>query len=370
MNDNRYDVIIAGAGIGGTCAAIALAKQGIKVLLIEAGEFPRHKVCGEFLSPESKAVFARLQMLEALRSAGARDVQRTRVIANQTQMETALPQAALALSRFRLDEILQQAARSAGTKVLCKTRVRRVEHQHSCFDVETSSGHFHAQAVLAATGRQTSWLPQRPMQTAPVRYVGLKAHFQGANLADGIVELHAWRGGYCGLVQIENGLTNVCLLARYDNLAGRSPEVFWQQLLQEMPSLRKRLHGAQPQMSWLSTGNVTFGNHAATRQEVLCCGDTAGFIHPLTGDGMAMAARSGELAAATLIAHHRGDIDWQSALKIHSAAWQREFASRLQWAAHFQRSLLDPQLAVPALNLLARVPVLSQWAFAKTRGKI
>jgi flavin-dependent dehydrogenase len=364
-----FDVAIAGAGISGTCAAIALAQQGHKVLLIESGEFPRHKVCGEFLSPESKAVFQRLGVLQMLVDAGAVEVQNARVLASGTQMQTHLPQAALALSRFRLDEILIEAARDAGAKVLCETRVRGVQRNAEHFALETSSGQFRARGALAATGRHSSWLPSNatPNQT---RYVGLKTHFRGVKLEAGTVELHAWRGGYCGLVQIEERLTNVCLLARYDTLQNNSPEEFWQNLLKLMPSLRSRMQRAEIVLPWIATGNVVFGRQTPVQSEVMCCGDAAGFIHPLTGDGMAMAARSGELAAATLNAFARHEIDWPTAQSIYAQAWQREFASRLKWATYFQSGLIESAWTMPLLSLMGRVPKLGNFAVRKTRGTL
>ncbi|CAA9373825.1 MAG: hypothetical protein AVDCRST_MAG93-8642, partial [uncultured Chloroflexia bacterium] len=50
-----WDMVIVGAGLAGSSLATALARGGWKVVLLEQGDFPRHKVCGEFLSPESQA---------------------------------------------------------------------------------------------------------------------------------------------------------------------------------------------------------------------------------------------------------------------------------------------------------------------------
>src|SRR5690606_12493220 len=104
---------------------------------------------------------------------------------------------------------------------------------------------------------------------------------------------HAWRGGDCGLARVEDGVLNVCLLARYESLDARSPQEFWSWLLNELPQLRARLAGAERIAPWLATGNISFGGSTPVAGEAWNCGDAAGFIHPLAGDGMAMAARSG-----------------------------------------------------------------------------
>lgn len=388
-----YDAIVVGAGISGACAAIALAQRGCKTLLLEAGAFPRHKVCGEFLSPESKAVFHRLKVLPAIIEAGANQVSRIRIIARGGRaVETPLNSTALSISRFALDALLAEAAQSMGVKVLCGARARRLEQHHEVFSLDSTQGEFQARTVLVATGRNPSWL-QRSVGNAArsksssiatqdsvpnARYLGFKAHFRYTELPLGVVELHAWRGGYCGLVRVEGGLTNVCLLARYEAVAGRAPSEFWPWLLRHLPGLRARMHRARQEFDWLATGNVSFGISAPLRfpggdsdQEnggVLCCGDAASFIHPLTGDGMAMAARSGELAAGVIGAQLRGGLTQSDAHALYAAAWQREFAARLKWASVFQRLLIDPQLATAALSVAARVPSLSRFAVTATRG--
>ena len=138
--------------------------------------------------------------------------------------------------------------------------------------------------------------------------------------------------------------------------------------MENLPALRARLENAEMQMEWLATGNVQFEYALPTRGQLWCCGDAAGFIHPFTGDGMAMAARSGELAAAILSSHLRGDIFAVQARGIYEAAWKREFSSRLKWASGLQKCLIDPQLLSPVLSLLSRAPALGQFVVRATRG--
>jgi flavin-dependent dehydrogenase len=368
---NDIDVVVVGAGVGGAVCALALAQRGARVTLLEAARMPRHKVCGEFLSPEIKAIFARLQILHAIEKAGAARVQTARIVSGHRVLETSLSGDALALSRWRMDAVLWQAAQDAGVQCCHDTRARGIEgNARDGFVVSAGGAQWRARFVVAAAGRNAR-LPGSA-SVAPddgcKRYIGFKAHFRDVALQNGSVELHPFNGGYCGLVHIEDGLTNVCLLADYEVVAGRRPAQFWEWLLQNVPSLRACAGDAQPAMPWLATANITFGAAQPLHGDVLRCGDAAGFIHPLTGDGMAMAARSGELAAAVVGAGLRGGLAPGDVPLLYAAAWQREFAQRLKWGARLQPLLTSPHFSTLAISLLNRLPRVAQRVVALTRG--
>jgi 2-polyprenyl-6-methoxyphenol hydroxylase-like FAD-dependent oxidoreductase len=237
--------------------------------------------------------------------------------------------------------------------------------------------------LLATVGRHAPWWQKdSPAGAAESeRFVGLKAHFAGANLEDGVTEMHAWDGGYCGLLRVEGGATNACLLARYESLAGRSPQEFWDALLRERPALRERMGRADLMFPWLATANVCFspttplrrlrnvpGGAQVLGEQVMCAGDAAGFIHPLTGDGMAMALRGGELAAATLVGALQNNWGEGEAQELWARVWEREFASRLRWSRALQATVITPQVSRVAWPAFAALPQMARLAIRKTRG--
>lgn len=384
-----FDVAVVGAGLGGACAAISLARRGVRVALVEAGDFPRHKVCGEFLSPEIRQVFARLGLENRIEAAHPERVRTARLISKAGRADLPLPDEALALSRWSLDQILWNAAREAGSEGFAQTRVRRIEKTVAGFQLQTARGGLHARAVIAAPGRAAAWLfhqeadgrkqeagrvdlrlPASCFLPSASRFFGLKAHFKGVQLERGVTELHAFKGGYCGLVRVEDGLTNVCLLARYDRLQKRAPQEFWADVLRQCPQLAQQMEGAIPLMAWMATGNVAFNSRRPANDGILRVGDAAGFIHPLTGDGMAMAARGGELAASCLLPvfQARPSLSVHDAVRLYEAAWQREFANRLKWAKRLQPLFLQPTLSFGGVTLVRRVPRLGRLAVRHTRG--
>lgn len=358
-----FDCAIVGAGIAGSCAAIALAKRGFRVVLLESGEFPRHKVCGEFLSPESRQVFRRLGVETEFLAASPPEISRAAVVSKNQTLEMELPPGALGISRWKMDEILWQAAQKAGAVAQAKTSVKTLEKTRNGFQIEN----WRSRTVLLATGRDARF--GRPKNSRARRYIGLKAHFQDLEMPRNTVELHPFSGGYCGLNAIENGAFNACLLARYEALQSRSPAEFWASVLAQNSALQSRFERAKPLFSWIATANVWFGAFAPAAQNgALRVGDAAGYIHPLAGDGMAMAARAGELAAAVLGAQLQGAIHHVEAAQLYEASWRREFDSRLNWAAWVHPLLLSPPVAQLAVALGKFAPSLWRKIVKNTRG--
>ena len=388
-----FDAIVIGLGLSGSASAISLAQRGARVLALESGSFPRRKVCGEFLSFESRATLARLQVLEAVLEGGARDVCEMRIFAPHRSLRGRTPRAlkaplrapGLAFSRWELDRILFERALEVGVQVETQARVSHIESCAQGWKVRVGEREFCCKYLLATAGRDAPWWEKEfEPSRAQDRFVGLKAHFANADLEDGVTELHAWRGGYCGLMRIEDGSVNACLLARYDSLGGRSPRDFWDELLAQVPLMRERMGRATLLQPWLATANVRFRPPTPLRRlaasastsastcgaQVMCAGDAAGFIHPLTGDGMAMALRGGELAAAAIAGALQNGWDEFDLRPLWRAAWEREFSARLKWSRALQAALIEPRLSRLARPLFSLAPGLAQLVVHKTRGKV
>ena len=366
-----FDVAVVGAGLAGSCTAILLAQSGARVVLLESKTPGQHKVCGEFLSPESRVQLERLGVWPALQNAGAQKVTRARISTSTRRGRSiALPGEGIAISRAALDPILWRRAQGVGVVALDQTRVQSIERDEP-FQIRTSAGDFSANFVVSATGRGSKLGRDgdKGQQGAP-RFVGLKTHLRGARLGRGEVAMFPFEDGYCGLVEVEGGSVNACLLAPYARLKNSSPGALWEEVCRENRALGEAMREAEPLFDWIATGNLSFEHFAPVQNGVLRVGDAAGYIYPLSGDGMAMALRSGELAARTLEEALKWRLSPDVAARFYAQMWTREFAKRLRWARALQPLFSDARLSNAALRLSDALPGLSRLAANRTRGRV
>src|SRR5580658_8947960 len=250
---DRYDVIIVGAGPAGSALATLLAHDGRRVALVDAAAFPRQKVCGEYLGagawpalrllgvapavheiavpvrsvslvlPTGAKLSAPVESRQATHSTGrASGTQSTSEASGNHSTGGANGTAPVALSRYRLDHLLLEAAARAGAEVMLETRVGEVllEHDRACGVAARSSSastapvRLKASAVVAADGRNSRIVAQtgQRYRRGPA-VVGFKRYVpadDAGGLAAGMLEMHSLPGGYVGVCRVEDGQTNLC----------------------------------------------------------------------------------------------------------------------------------------------------------------
>ena len=369
-----HDVIIIGGGLAGCSAAIQLAGRGADVLLLEKGHFPRHKLCGEFLSPEAQAMFARLGVLEAVAHAGAHAITNAFITApDGAAFRESLPGTALGLSRYRLDELLFDRAVEAGADGRTGARVRAVAGDlDQGFSVQTDDASFAGRVVLGAYGKRglLDRTLDRPFLKASTPYVAFKAHYAGADLADRI-EIHAFPQGYCGLSHVEDSRVNACWISHQSALkaAGGDPERMIDQALRQNDVLARRFSTMERVSErFEAVSQVSLARKTPIEHDVCMIGDTAGMIAPLCGDGMAMALRSAELVVPP-VADFLADRASAAQLRARYAAdWSDAFGLRLRLGRGIHWAALRPGMAAAAVRACRWVPGLGRWLIRRTRG--
>ncbi|ELS34205.1 MULTISPECIES: NAD(P)/FAD-dependent oxidoreductase [Pseudanabaena] len=370
----NYDAIAIGAGLSGCSAAIQLAKLGYRVLLLEQGNYPMHKLCGEFLSIEVTAAFENLGIWERVLKVGAHPIHRAYLTTSGgASFRSSLPSTALGLSRYQLDLILFQRAQDLNVTCLDNTKVTNVTgNLEAGFQVHTNKGNFSGRLVLGAFGKRSSLdrILDRPFSQKRSPWIAYKGHFTGVDIKDAI-ELHSFPNGYCGLSQIETGEINVCWIAHERVMK----EPTHQDLgiptsLAQNPVLADRfrqMERVSPSLQGLS--QISFAIKENFYRDICMIGDTAGMITPLCGDGMAMALRSAEIAVplvARFLEHQLTAIAFKHS---YEKAWEKEFQTRLQLGRIMHHCFVRPSLAHTGVNLCQMLPNLGNWLIGATRGK-
>jgi len=388
-------VAIAGAGPAGTSAAIQLAMNGARVLLVEEKKFPRAKLCGEFISPECLAHFKRLGVCEEMLAAGGASLSET-VFYSRRGHRVAVPSEwfkpgtnALGLSRSEMDHKLLQRAKSAGVVVLEESHASgliRERGQVLGIRVKTAlmkggsvSDDYRALVTIDATGRTRS-LARHLDQETPTqkkrqkpRLVAFKAHLENARVTEGACEIYFYKGGYGGLSGIEAGLSNLCFIVSADDVRhyASDPEMVLREVVMKNARADYTLTAARAHTPWLSVSLDGFGKRAlAPARGLLTVGDAASFIDPFTGSGMLMALESGQVAAETVARHlpmlRAGDL-FESLTNQYRAEYATRFNSRLQISGLLRRAAFVPGLAEAAILLCGTSSLLRRKLARATR---
>jgi 2-polyprenyl-6-methoxyphenol hydroxylase-like FAD-dependent oxidoreductase len=339
-------ITIVGGGLAGLTLGIGLRQRGMPVTIHEAGNYPRHRVCGEFISGRGQATLARLGLRELLDHAGAVSAQTTAFFsATRSTPPRPLPSPTICLSRFTLDAALAKKFRELGGELLEGKRF---------------AGDF-GEGIIRATGRRVQ------VEQGGSRWFGLKIHARSVPLAADL-EMHVSSRGYVGLCKINGGEVNICGLFR--KRADENGEATGRDLLRGQPGspLRQRLAGAAfDEDSFCAVAGLSLRPQQAGSRAEICVGDAVTMIPPVTGNGMSMAFESAELAVTPLAAWSRSEISWSEARQKNARDCDTAFARRLAWAKWLQRLILTPALQNPLIALAARSDRFWRMAFERTR---
>ncbi|MBP1993921.1 NAD(P)/FAD-dependent oxidoreductase [Paenibacillus eucommiae] len=382
-----YDAIILGGGLAGASMAGVLSAGGWSTALIDGHTFPRHKVCGEFLSPESQGILASLglkTLMDALHPSAIDRAQLT--LASGLSLHIPLPGTALGVSRYLLDHALHQAVRDQGGEVQTGVVVSSICRSEQGYHVETQLNQerrtMEARIVIGAWGRNprsgltTPHEPNlspnsdpdpnhshgaksgsAPKTASRHSYIGVKSHFTGIQQGRA-VELYFFPGGYMGVSPIEGGRVNAAALLTREafNKAGKSVHGVMEAASRLNPALHRRLeYGQMVPGSQAATFPVITGRKPAAWDLVPHIGDAAVVIPPLCGDGMAMALKSVELCAHLADRYLKGEISLENWRDEYTQALMKEFAAPLRWGSLLQYALGKPLLA----SMLLRAGLLS-----------
>jgi flavin-dependent dehydrogenase len=348
MINENVDVAVVGAGPGGSTLAALLARRGYSVALIDRDDFPRDKLCGEFLSYDALPIAEALGIDLDL----APNIERCRIVSRRRTYEFDFPHPARGVSRMMLDAALHRCAVASGAMALVATASAVTRES-----VTVDGGVIKARIVAGAWGRWGRFdkqLGRAFVRDHSHRNFGFKRHYRGTGKA-GLIELYSFSNGYLGVNDVEDGVTNICGLVharRLQNHTGRW-DAFIETIRAEEKVLDEMYARYEPaQEGFLSSEPVIFRARSAVEDGIFMIGDASGVIDPLTGNGMAMAMQSALLAAQSIsdaLAGHRRNSE--DAYRARHAAM---FGPRIAWSRRVAFLLSRPALLDAALRFPPR----------------
>jgi flavin-dependent dehydrogenase len=368
-----YNVIIVGGGLGGLTSAVHLSKMGLSVLLIEKQEYPKHKVCGEYISNE---VLPYLKVLGFNPfDFGAKSIIDFTLSTPKSQSINAkLPSGGFSISRYCIDWELSKKAIQSGAEILHENAID-IHFNADHFLVTTSQGEqYKAELVIGSFGKRSNLdvKMNRDFTQKDAPFLGVKAHYKGFFLED-TVGLHNFEGGYCGVSKVETDLVNVCYIANYKVFKKyKDIDEFQKNVLCQNKYLKEVFETFEMTFEKpLTIGQVSFSEKQPIENHILMCGDSAGMIHPLAGNGMSMAIRSAQMASLLILKYKSGQIKTRDELETeYSKTWNNEFRSRLK-AGHLIAKLFSLGFFSELIMLFLRTfPFILPNIIKKTHGKL
>ena len=365
---NQFDVAIVGAGPAGSSTAITLAQRGHQVALLDRALFPRDKLCGDFLNPINRPVLDDLQVGHDLLALPHTKVSTFRIsAADGTEAISALPvegerQFGLGLRRFHLDYALLKQAKRAGVSVDEGVKLTSLVRESSGWRLEMDCGgnrvSVGAKLLVGADGRNSWVARQLGVASAPPKRtaaVGFEVQLRDVPGVRGSVEIHQFAGGYAGLVRVDESTVNLGFSVRRSRLGKAiSFESLRENCLSLNPALDELLRNSEPIGELRSAWPVYFPARRCYGDGLVLVGDAARVTEPVTGEGIFLALRSGQLAGVTIAAALAEDRLDAHRLAAYGRACRAEFAARIRLNSVIRRLMYRPRLLSLALRFVGR----------------
>lgn len=364
-------IVIVGGGLAGLTSAIHLSKLGYHIILIEKNSFPKHKVCGEYISNE---VLPYLDWLDvALHLLNPTKIDEVIFSTSKGKsIESRLPLGGFGVSRYALDFYLYQKAIVQECEIIKET-VTDIDFIDDKFIIHLSNNKIvTSDIVIGAHGKRSNidQKLQRQFIKKKSPWLAVKGHYKG-NFPNNLVGLHNFKGGYCGVSKVENGVINICYLADYETFKQyKSIESYQAEVVCQNPLLQVIFENVVPIFEKpLTISQICFDKKEPVDHHILMVGDSAGLIHPLCGNGMAMAIRSAKIVSELVDEYAKNNISREQLEKKYTRIWYRNFNKRMQTGSFLGAILQQQNLSEWLIRIFIKFPTLFFEIIKRTHGK-
>ncbi|MBP6757997.1 MAG: NAD(P)/FAD-dependent oxidoreductase [Flavobacterium sp.] len=369
--ETKPDVVIIGGGLAGLSAAIHLSKSGLQVVLVEKNEFPKHKVCGEYVSNEVLSYFEWLGLkIPELKPTNISKIEFSTV--KGKMISCHLPLGGFGISRYVLDNYLYQKALQNGCQIIQDT-VNNIQFIEDEFHISTANNlELKSKIVIGAFGKRSNidQKMNRDFIHKKSPWLAVKAHYSGS-FPDDLVGLHNFNGGYCGVSKVENNTINICYLADYETFKQyKNIEEFQLKVICKNPNLKAIFENCEMLFEKpLTISQISFEKKNTVKNHILMIGDTAGLIHPLCGNGMAMAIHGAKIVSELILDFLDNKISSRKELEEkYTQEWNRNFRSRLATGRFLSQLFQKEKLTTFLMQLLLIFPSLLPKIIKKTHS--
>src|SRR5688500_5401230 len=376
MNDGSlYDVAIAGGGLAGLCAAILLRRKGYRVILFEKEKYPFHKVCGEYISLESRDLLISLGLpIDDWNLPVVTQLSLTSPDGNE--LNQRLPLGGFGISRFKIDEELKNIALLNNVAIHEDTRVQEIVYSNNMFSVHTDKGSWKSKVCCSAAGKRSNldvkWKRNFVIHKPNMlnNFIAVKYHAI-LEYPRTLISLHNFKNGYCGISPVEDNKTCICYLTTASNLRANNNDI---RQMEEKVMFRNAFlkeafeNSAMIYSKPLTISQISFEKKEQVLDHVLMLGDSAGMITPLCGNGMSMALFSSKMAAGFIEQFLSGKINRSEMESSYSMEWKKIFGRRL-FAGRVIQSLFGKEwITNKTVSILKYFPRLVTGIIRQTHG--
>lgn len=366
-----FDVIIIGGGLAGLVNAILLSKNGLSVLLLEKKSYPFHRVCGEYISNEVVPFLKENDIFP--NELGVSKINKFWLTSiNGKKTEVPLDLGGFGISRYALDEFLYQKAKSYGVEFKLNTTVDKVDFEEDKFIITLKEEVFQSKLVIGAHGKRSVIDKKlgRRFITKRSPYLGVKYHIQ-TDFPSDVIALHNFHNGYCGMSKIEGENYNLCYLSHQENLKifGNIDDM-QKAVLYKNPFLKSIFTNSEFLFEKPEVINeISFERKALVENHILMCGDAAGMITPLCGNGMAMAIHASKILSESILSEwNNGSLNRNMLEQKYIHRWNNMFRFRL-WSGRKIQNLFGSNISSNIAVNLAKIKPVASSIMKLTHGK-